>query len=167
MFGKRSSNQTSNTTIVGRGAHFTGTLEVEGDVHVEGQFDGTIHAQAQLSIGPHGSVKGELSGGVVIIAGRVEGKTIAQETLHVLSSGSLQGDIFYGRLQVDSGGVIDGRTHQGAPTPMLTASATLETAHEPETEPREESRVIDARPKLNSASPPPVEVARSSAPGRR
>lgn len=166
MFGKRSSHS-SNITIIGHGARFTGTLELEGDVHIEGQCDGTIRAQTQLSIGSHGAVTGELSGGVVIIAGRVEGTVIAKETLHVLATGSLQGDVFYGRLQVDSGGVIDGRTHQGPPQPMLATSVAPE-ATQPEQGPHEESRVFDARPKLSSMAPPAVaEGPRSNAPGRR
>jgi cytoskeletal protein CcmA (bactofilin family) len=166
MFGKTSSHS-SNTTIIGRGAHFTGTLELEGDAHVEGQCEGTIRAQTQLSVGQHGSVTGELSAGVVVIAGRVEGTTIARETLHVLSTGSLAGDVFYGRLQVDSGGVIDGRTHQAPPSTMLTPSMAPGSARELEAEVQTESVVVDARPRLSSVAPPTAEIARSNAPGKR
>ena len=62
MFGKRS-NQT-NTTIIGQGSRFVGTLELEGAAHIEGQCEGTIRAENQLTIGPHGTVSGELGGRV-------------------------------------------------------------------------------------------------------
>lgn len=168
MFGKHNnhSSNSNNTTIIGRGAHFSGTLELEGDVHIEGQCEGTIRAQTQLSIGPHGSVTGEISGGVVVIAGRIEGTAIAKETMHVLNTGSLQGDVFYGRLQVDPGGVIDGRTHQGAPLAVLPASVTSESAAELEDDSHDESLVIDTRSKPSSVAPRAAEVARSNAPGR-
>ncbi len=166
MFGKPS-NHGGHTTIIGRGARLNGTLELEGDVHIEGHCEGTIRAQTQLSIGPHGSVTGELSGGVVVIAGRVEGTAIAKETLHVLNTGSLQGDVFYGRLQVDSGGVIDGRTHQGPPPALLTASAEPETEGGLETASDDEDLSGNARLRQSSAFPTAAEVARSNAPGRR
>jgi len=118
MFGKRSS---SSTTVIGRGARFVGTLELEGPVHIEGNCEGAIRAQGELSIGPHGSVIGEVTGNVVTIAGRVEGTVVATQSLHVLPTGGLKGDVYYGRLQVDSGGVIDGQSHQGAPPPALGA----------------------------------------------
>jgi len=165
MFGKRSNSTSSNTTIIGRGARFTGTLELEGDVHIEGQCDGTIRAQAQLSVGPHGSVSGEISGSVVVIAGRVEGTAIAKETLHILNSGSLQGDVFYGRLQVDPGGVIDGSSHHGPPASMLTASMAPSGPRELEEGSYDDGRVLEARSKLSSVAPP--EGRRSTAPGMR
>lgn len=166
MFGKRS-NHGGHTTIIGRGAQFKGTLELEGDVHIEGHCEGTIRAQTQLSIGPHGSVTGELSGGAVVVAGRVEGTAIAKETLHVLNTGSLQGDVFYGRLQVDPGGVIDGRTHQGPPPALLSANAEFEAAGELGEESNDKNPSIDARVRQSSAFPTAAEVARSNAPGRR
>jgi cytoskeletal protein CcmA (bactofilin family) len=165
MFGQRSNS--GSTTIIGRGARFTGTLELEGDVHIEGQCDGTIRAKAQLSVGRNGSVTGELSAGVVIIAGRVEGTAIANETLHVLPNGSLKGDAFYGRLQVDSGGVVDGRTHQGPPPPMLTASVASETSHQRNDSLHDESSVFDASPRVNGAPPLASEEAPLNAAGGR
>lgn len=165
MFGK--SNNQGNTTIIGRGARFRGTLELEGDVHIEGQCEGTIRAQAQLSVGPQGSVVGELSGAVVVIAGKVEGTAIAKETLHVLKNGSLQGDVYYGRLQVDSGGVLDGASHQGPPPSMLTAGSLPPESRElVEDGTYDEGSVLQARPKLASVAPG-AEARRSSAPGRR
>jgi cytoskeletal protein CcmA (bactofilin family) len=168
MFGKHSNHGNgNNTTIIGRGARFKGTLELEGDVLIEGQCEGIIRSEAQLSIGPHGSVSGELSGGVVVIAGRVEGTAIAKETMHVLNTGCLQGDVFYGQLQVDSGGIIDGRSHQGAPPGMGATNLAPEAARQPEEDSHDDSVIIDTRAKLSSVAPPAAGVARSNAPGRR
>jgi cytoskeletal protein CcmA (bactofilin family) len=167
MFSKHSNHSSNNTTIIGRGARLKGTLDLEGDVHIEGQCQGAIRAQTQLSIGQDGSVTGELSGDVVVIAGRVEGTAIAKETLHVLSTGSVQGDVFYGRLQVDPGGVIDGRTHQGVPPGALTTSLASEAGREIEEDSHEDSVVINTRSKPSSVAPAVAEVARSNAPGRR
>ena len=146
MFGKQSG---SSTTIIGRGARFVGTLDLEGAVHIEGRCEGTVRAQGHLSVGPRGSVVGELAGRMVTIAGQVEGTVVAQETLHVLKTGGMKGDAYYGRLKVDCGGVIDGRTHQGPP-PAEEAAV-------------EQTGVIDARPKPPSVYPLHGEGGKSSA----
>jgi cytoskeletal protein CcmA (bactofilin family) len=166
MFGKRHSHS-NNITVIGRGARFTGTLELEGDVHVEGQCEGKILAQGQLSIGPHGSLRGELAGGVVVIAGNVEGTLIANERLHVTKTGNLRGEVFYGQLQVDPGGVIDGKAQKG-PSPSLTkASAAPDASSNLDAASQDPSRVIDTRPKLTSVRPPTTDAPRSTAPARR
>ena len=146
MFGKQSG---SSTTIIGRGARFVGTLELQGAVHVEGHCEGTLRAHGQLSVGPHGSVVGELAGQTVMVAGQVEGTVVAQETLHVLKTGGVKGDAYYGRLRVDGGGVIDGRTRQGPP-PVDDGGV-------------EQTGVIDARPKPPSVRPLNAESGKSSA----
>ena len=99
----------------------------------------------------------------MVIAGRVEGTVVADERLHVLKNGSVQGDVYYGKLQVDSGGVIDGRSHHG-PRPD---SAVSELAQDTEQARYDESGLIDARPKLSSVRPAAADVRRSNAPGRR
>lgn len=141
MFNK-GNHASGNTTIIGRGARFTGTLELEGEIHIEGQCEGIIRAKAGISIGSQGSMSGELSGGAVVIAGRAEGTIVAKETLHVLKSGNLRGDIYYGQLMVDPGGVIDGTSHLGPPPPMLS-SGTTDAAQN--SAPAGDSSVFDTR----------------------
>ena len=159
MFGKRSSN---STTVIGRGARFVGTLELEGPIHIEGNCEGAIRAQGELSIGPQGSVLGEVTGNVVTIAGRVEGTVVANQSLRVLPTGGLKGDVYYGRLQVDSGGIIDGRSHQGSPPPALGAG-------EPESEylVEEQSGVVETRPQPTSVFPVVGETGGANAAGLR
>lgn len=150
MFSKRNTS-VGNTTIIGSGARFKGTLELEGEVHIEGQCEGTIRARAALSVGAQGSVIGELHGGTVVVAGRVEGKVIAKETLRVLKSGNLRGEIYYGQLEVDSGGVIDGTTHQGAPPPLEASDSSGDV--EPNPDLVGENKEFDSRSQPRSFPP--------------
>jgi len=162
MFGKKQNN--GNTTIIGRGAKFVGTLELDGSVLVEGHCDGTIRTQGQLSIGPNGTIEGELKGKTVSVGGKVRGLVVAEETLHVLSSGSLEGEVFYGKLRVDSGGIIDGRSHQGAP--KAAVSNSLLPANTDTLIDDEKSGVV--RTALGTASGFPAAAgSRSNAPGVR
>jgi cytoskeletal protein CcmA (bactofilin family) len=159
MFSKR----TDNTTIIGRGARFNGTLELEGAVHIEGQCEGSIRAKGQLSVGANGSALGELAGSTVLVAGRVEGTVIASEVLHVLPTGNLKGEAFYQRLQVDPGGIIDGSSHQG---PRAGSMLALEAGQDAVEAPMERTGVVETRIKGNSVRPLAPEGMRSDAQGR-
>ncbi|MFC1641423.1 polymer-forming cytoskeletal protein [Myxococcota bacterium] len=140
MFGK---SKNSNTTIIGHGARLVGTLELEGPVHIDGRCEGGVRSQSLLSVGLDGVVVGQLTGHVVVIAGRVEGTVVAHDALHVLKSGGLQGDAYYGKLKVDAGGLIDGSSHHGPPL----AAGALPAPSERGTV--QESGLVDTRSPLS------------------
>lgn len=106
MFGRRRSG---TTTLIGEGAVLEGTLKVHGSVVLEGRLEGTILGDGEVTIGPTGVVRGDIEAARVIIAGRVEGRAAAREHLHVLRGGTLVGDGTYETLEVETGGVIEGR----------------------------------------------------------
>lgn len=108
MFGK--SKKPAGATVIGAGDSIEGSLIIEGMLHVDGQIQGDVRAAGQVSIGPDGLIVGEVEADVVTIAGRVEGRLVAQSHLHVLSTGVFEGDAFFGSLQVDRGGVVHGST---------------------------------------------------------
>jgi cytoskeletal protein CcmA (bactofilin family) len=105
MFGKRR----STPTVIARGAVFEGTLRLTGPLHVDGLIDGHVHVEGSVTIGPQGCIRGEVDADVLSIAGRVEGRAAARAHLHMLAGGVLDGDATYTTLQVDNGGVIEGR----------------------------------------------------------
>jgi cytoskeletal protein CcmA (bactofilin family) len=80
---------------------------------VDGQIDGTLIAEGHVSVGPSGSIVGEVIADQLAVGGRVEGKVNVREHLHIAPGGSARGDVRYGTLQVDRGGVIDGSTLHG------------------------------------------------------
>jgi cytoskeletal protein CcmA (bactofilin family) len=56
---------------------------------------------------------GEVIADEVAVGGRVEGKLTARKHLHVAATGALHGEVCYGSLQVERGGVVDGHTARG------------------------------------------------------
>lgn len=108
MFGKSKSPE--GATVIGAGDSIEGSLVIEGMLHVDGRVRGDVKTAGQVSIGPEGLIVGEVEADVVTIAGRIEGRLVAQSHLHVLCTGVFEGDAFFGSLQVDRGGVVHGRT---------------------------------------------------------
>ncbi len=113
MFGKRE----AEITVVGAGAVVEGTVKAKGSIQIDGTILGTLRAEGHVSIGPDGSVDGEVHGENIAIGGNVKGKVSAKGHLHVISSGVVQGELQYSSLEVDRGAVVDARTtHVGAPS---------------------------------------------------
>jgi cytoskeletal protein CcmA (bactofilin family) len=106
MFKKRRGQE---LTIVGRGARFEGTMSVQGPLRVDGEVDGDVLSVTTVSIGPDGRVMGSIRAGDLEIAGLVDGTVTTAGCLHMLATGRINGDAYYQTMQVDCGGVIDGR----------------------------------------------------------
>lgn len=116
MFRSKAAASPTEPTVIGRGTVIEGTIRVAGRVQVDGQIDGTLIAQGHVSVGPTGSILGEVVADELAVGGRVEGRVSISNHLHVAPGGSARGEVRYGSLQVDRGGVIDGSTLHGEGT---------------------------------------------------
>jgi cytoskeletal protein CcmA (bactofilin family) len=134
MFRSKTKANATEPTVIGRGTVIEGTVRVSGRVQVDGQIDGTLIAEGHVSVGPNGSIVGEVVADQLAVGGRVEGKVNVREHLHIAPGGSARGDVRYGTLQVDRGGVIDGSTlhgEAGTPNAELVSESTSESAPPP------------------------------------
>jgi cytoskeletal protein CcmA (bactofilin family) len=113
MFRSKATTNPTEPTVIGRGTVIEGTIRVNGRVQVDGQIDGSLLAEGHVSVGPTGSILGEVVAVELAVGGRVEGKVSVRDHLHVAPGGSARGEVRYGSLQVDRGGVIDGSTAHG------------------------------------------------------
>jgi cytoskeletal protein CcmA (bactofilin family) len=112
MFGKKAGSA-AEPTVIGRGAVIEGKVRASGPIQIDGHVEGALQVEGQVSVGPSGTVHGELVADDVVVGGKVEGKVLARAHLHVASGGSVRGEARYGSLQIDRGGVIDGTTAHG------------------------------------------------------
>jgi cytoskeletal protein CcmA (bactofilin family) len=120
MFGKKSNtNAATEPTVIGRGTVIEGTVRVTGRVQVDGQIDGSLVAEGHESVGPSGVILGEVVAHELVVGGRVEGKVSVTELLHIAPNGVARGEMRYGALCVDRGGVLDGSTARGEETDTL------------------------------------------------
>jgi cytoskeletal protein CcmA (bactofilin family) len=109
MFGKRQQAAAQAITVIAAGSVVEGTLRVKGMLQLDGTIQGTLIAEGHVSVGPEGKILGDVQGDNLSIAGRIEGTVNARGHLHVLASGVVQGGARYASLEVDRGGVMDGR----------------------------------------------------------
>jgi cytoskeletal protein CcmA (bactofilin family) len=146
-------------TVIGRGAVIEGTIRASGRVQVDGEIEGTLEVDGHVSIGPDGRVKGELTADDVAVGGEVEGRLTARNHLHLVASGRVRGDVRYDTLQVDKGGLLDGRTVHGDDADMTEVDAEIEADVEPAKSPappEPPSRKLNGR--RASQAPAPIGV---------
>jgi cytoskeletal protein CcmA (bactofilin family) len=106
------------TTIISGSSTFEGNIETPGTLIVHGSVKGIIRCSS-LEILPDGKVDANVEADNVSVAGKFEGEMICTHKLSVFATGTVIGDVSYGKLSIESGGRLDG---------SLTKSITKETA---------------------------------------
>ena len=100
------SKKNSTLSIIGEGIDFSGEINTEGNIHIDGIMRGIIRAN-EVVIGPNGEFDGEIIADILIINGTIKGK-FSIKNLHIRKDGLLQGRAKYEILIVDIGGKIQG-----------------------------------------------------------
>jgi len=126
-------------TFVSNGAQFTGVIEGDGNIIIEGKVEGNIICMHMVRIENSGNVKGEIRAQQIMINGSVEGRCYA-DSLSIQPKGSMRGDIFADEISIEKGGVFIGQSQlmQKAQPPVQTKVTPLKTAlssAEPENQP--------------------------------
>ena len=96
-----------------------GNLKTTGDIQIEGQVEGDIHAHL-LTIGEGATVKGECVADDVIINGRIVGRVRGLK-VRLTSTARVEGDIIHKTIAIESGAHFEGSV-QRQDDPLNAAS---------------------------------------------
>jgi len=95
---------------VSKGIKIRGEVNGRGDLHVDGQVEGTINLEeASVTVGAGGHVVAEVNAREITVHGNVEGDIEGTERVVLGRSGALEGDIKTRRLIVEDGAELRGR----------------------------------------------------------
>jgi len=97
--------------LVGEGVTITGGIAVQGAVHVYGSIKGEVSAEA-LYVGETGKIDGEIKVVLADIKGEVTNSIQVKETLIVRATGKISGSISYQSIEIEHGGMIDGKVEK-------------------------------------------------------
>ena len=119
MFGKKKTGTPQNSidSLIGAGTRVEGNVVFTGGLRVDGEVRGNISSENPLEgtlvISEKASVEGAISVGHVVINGTVIGPVFAGESLELLPSARVTGDVEYHQIEMQQGAVIQGRlVHQ-------------------------------------------------------
>ncbi len=94
---------------------FKGDLTGAEDLTIEGHLEGSVQLkQHDVTIGQHGTIKGDLYGKVIHVAGSVEGDVHGEEQIIVRPTGKVRGNLFAPRMTFETGCKIKGAVDMDA-----------------------------------------------------
>ena len=96
-----------SSLLIGENVTVTGTVKAENEVTIQGKIDGDVDCHTVI-VSQTGNVKGKLKAETMKVEGKVEGEININDQLHIRSKGSVNGKIFYGSIEIDSGGKLLG-----------------------------------------------------------
>ncbi|WP_414653991.1 bactofilin family protein [Hyalangium sp.] len=112
-------------TLLGKGSEFTGKLTFEGQVRIDGKFNGEIFTKDTIVIGDGARVEAKISAGTVIIHGTVVGNVTALQIIELKQPGRVKGDLTTPALTIERGASYDGTcTMEGSRPPVPGGVAT-------------------------------------------
>ena len=103
----RKVKDSSSSLMIGEGVTITGTIKADNEVNIQGTIDGDIDCNS-VTINKSGNVKGKVKAETMTIEGKVEGEININSILHIKSKGNVSGKIFYGEIEIDTGGKLSG-----------------------------------------------------------
>jgi cytoskeletal protein CcmA (bactofilin family) len=138
MFGRRKQVSTRIDTLLGKTSTLNGDLEFSGGLHLDGRVNGNVRSTASdggaLSVSESGFIEGRVEVTNIVMNGTVNGDMHARERLVLGEKARVNGNVYYGVIEMAPGAVITGKliplTKGNAPVAPV-ASATPPKPAEP------------------------------------
>lgn len=97
-------------TSIGSTVSMQGVLKAEGNIRIDGLFEGKIETAGNVIISRTGQVAADIIARNVLVAGKVKGNIMAHDRLEIIASGKVLGDIEAITLYIEEGGRHHGQT---------------------------------------------------------
>jgi cytoskeletal protein CcmA (bactofilin family) len=94
--------------FLGEGTSFSGTLQFEGTVRLDGRFEGDVSGSDLLIIGETAAVRADIQVGSLVVCGRAEGNITAKKRVELLPTAHVSGTIKTSSLVVRDGAILNG-----------------------------------------------------------
>jgi cytoskeletal protein CcmA (bactofilin family) len=108
--GAAHSVSSASSASISQGIRIKGEVTGSEDLFVDGHVEGKVNlSSGSLTVGPNGDVKADIVAREVIVRGRVDGKIVGREKIHLSSTGNVAGDLQTERLTIEDGAVLSGR----------------------------------------------------------
>ena len=101
---------TGTASVIGADLSITGNLESKGEVHIDGEIQGDVHA-VNMVIGENARITGGLVADEIIVRGTVQG-SIRGKRVVLQSSSKVEGDIFHSQLAIEQGAYFEGKSRR-------------------------------------------------------
>lgn len=111
-------------TVIAMGVKVEGEFASDGNVIIEGEIVGSVHAAQDLQVGDHARLTADVTATNARIGGEIQGNVTVLEKLELLATSRITGDIRAKVLLVEPGAQVNGRVLMGAPATVSVAEET-------------------------------------------
>jgi cytoskeletal protein CcmA (bactofilin family) len=101
---------TGTASTIGADLSITGNLESKGEIQIEGEVQGDVHA-ARIIIGEHARITGALVADEVVVRGSVQG-SIRGNNVTFQAASHIEGDVFHRSLAIEQGAYFEGKSRR-------------------------------------------------------
>jgi cytoskeletal protein CcmA (bactofilin family) len=101
------------TCVIAKGTIITGKVITTENIRIDGTIKGELRCDKKVVMDAGGLVEGNIYAGESTIKGKVEGTVTVSNTLHLLDSSFIKGDIKAKKLHVEEGARYDGQCKIG------------------------------------------------------
>ena len=93
---------------LGPGTKISGKLHFDAPATIEGEVDGEIVAQGNITVGQQATVKGKITAAAILVQGKVLADVQAENKLEIQPPGSVVGDVITQSLIIGDGAILEG-----------------------------------------------------------
>ncbi|MBO6825549.1 MAG: polymer-forming cytoskeletal protein [Sneathiella sp.] len=111
MAQQESETKTGSRLHVGKDIHLKGEITACDRLIVEGTVEASMNSK-EIDISESGIFEGEVTIDTAEISGKFEGTLTARKKLIIHKTGSVNGTIRYGEIEIEPGGKISGQFEQ-------------------------------------------------------
>jgi len=157
-------------TIIGAGIRISGEIRGDEDLLVRGRVDGKIQLTQKLTVEEGAVVEADVDVRALVVAGTVVGNIVAAESVKLLSSARVVGNLASPRVAMEAGAAYRGRVDMGdmdAVRPVVASRpASRPVAHPSEIAQRATPAPARAAIPAKAAPTPARVVPKLSAPAK-
>ncbi|HXZ59140.1 MAG TPA: polymer-forming cytoskeletal protein [Steroidobacteraceae bacterium] len=114
-------------TLIGKGVRVQGDIAFVGGMHLDGAITGNVRSDlapgSTLSVSETGSIEGSVEVPSVILQGHVRGDIRAAERVVLGATARVEGDVYYGVIEMTLGAQIMGKLVRLTPSAPAEAAA--------------------------------------------
>jgi cytoskeletal protein CcmA (bactofilin family) len=106
---KKKTAPISSASIITPGTSIKGEIRCEGNILLNGEFEGSIISQGEVVVGKSGRVSGEIQSAKLLVSGEFRGN-FTGEVIDIMPYGKVYGDVRVNNIIIEPNAVFEGET---------------------------------------------------------
>lgn len=106
---KKKTSTVSSASIITPGTNMKGEIRCEGNILLNGEFEGVIVSQSEVVVGKSGRVSGEIQAAKLLVSGEFRGN-FTGEVIDIMPYGKVYGDVKVNNIIIEPNAVFEGET---------------------------------------------------------